>query len=148
MANRLHHVNTMAARERMAILLLPGANGAEADHDLLRQFELLRMGARSSGLFILKPSSRFVGIDELKLIAWLTLLQRRAIDVVIHAPEELNDLIRSCAIALDSSGIRLNYSNVLRGGDNGLALPAVGHLREEVTQHRISPYRYEDASCV
>ena len=104
---RLMHGEQLAVRMMRAELSDEiGTEGGES-------FVRLRRAALEAGLSLLPSGSPFLGSDEIKLLACLTLLQRRQ-RAIVEAGAALYEALSVCAARLRAAGASLDYSNVVR----------------------------------
>lgn len=133
----------MMARERLAVLLLRGADVLARAPDSVAIFDRLRLRARDAGLLILPSGTLHLGYDELNLLGWLTLLQRQhlALDTDGSLDPALHDCLAAAAACLDAADIRLDYRNIVRAQ----GLPRIGRGRppERATESRRPATRME-----
>lgn len=114
MAGHLVLLGKLKAQERLAIDLLRGAGRAGTAQDVVDDFAALRRQGLWTGLAISPASSPFMGIDELRLLAWLTFLQRPKLVGRTNAPEGLEPFLQRCAGHLLAMGARLDGANLHR----------------------------------
>lgn len=95
--------------ERQVLALLRGGEGmAELDRSIARSFGRLRTLARQEGYVVLPCDAGFLSPDELVLLAWLAMGQRRLTPGCRKpAPPELAAAISECSTALESLRLRL-----------------------------------------
>ncbi|MFK4875202.1 hypothetical protein [Novosphingobium sp. ZW T3_23] len=105
--------------ERQVLTLLRGGRALPHDRHVVHQFRSLRVIAAREGYAVLSPDARFLGADELVLLAWLAMSQR------ITAPgcrppstPELSAAISRCGAVLCRLNLRLYpltfYSHAIR----------------------------------
>lgn len=99
--------------EQLAVRMMRAARSDEIGPEGEEDFVRLRRAALNAGLSFLPADSPFLGQDEIKLLACLTLLQRRQRGTV-DADASLHDALSACAARLRDAGVTLDHSNVVR----------------------------------
>jgi hypothetical protein len=95
--------------ERQILAILRGGEGmAELDRSIASSFSQLRRLARREGYVVLQRDAGFLSSDELVLLAWLAMGQRRLTPGCRKpTPPELAAAISECSTALESLKLRL-----------------------------------------
>lgn len=107
-------VARLTAGEKLAVNLLRGAKVRGSLSFAERQFDALADRARLEGLHIQDADCGYLGGDEAKLLAALTLLQRQRPELLVDIKPTLHANLRACAMLLAERGVRLEYRNMLR----------------------------------
>lgn len=141
----IRSIRKLTVAARMALLHLRGADVPIFEDETKATFAALAARARSEGLIIAEPSVTFVMDDELRLLAWLALLQRRRSQREEVWQSRLDpqflQLLTSCADILLRLGLRIQYRHtlpaannaVLTDGDHRISVnPKAGSARERV----------------
>ncbi len=93
--------------ERRVLAILRGADLVDGDAEKSNAFRRLRHIAARKDMEILSPQTRYLGDDELTLLAWLAAAQRINAADMLPADRCLFAVIARCARLLEEADLKL-----------------------------------------
>jgi hypothetical protein len=149
MASHLFTLNRLKVKERLAIALVRGHYSTDAGTDERAAFDRLRNDARHAGLAVFAATNPFVGEDEIKLLGWLALMQRRQPSMALRVDVRFRSEVLDCARLLHTRDIRLEFRVIARmDGCRTDQLTDASHLKSGLNRSRRSIDRLSTASSV
>ncbi|WP_371423030.1 hypothetical protein [Tardiphaga sp.] len=111
---RLIALTKLSGGERWVVAMFRDASAGELSRGARRDFRLLREEAVAAGMSFPAATGPYLGRDEMRILALLTLFQRRRGEKEVRVCEPLRAPLVQCAYHLNHAGVHLDYRNIAR----------------------------------